>query len=327
MCRTDGYLCDITCGEQCNRCEDPTNHRYGWTSAWNNDTLTLDRSIAEAAQLFQVKGFDVEEIRRWTTAKMSSKDVRSLSATLASVEPGTDVLKDFRNYFRAGVDSTLHDDVINVGGHRLGTKELESASLTVEEVSEAAAVPVIDETRARAVKMYVSLKKGPQPSRTVKDKVTATIEHEIGKIARPVHVWIVPDMPKTRSGKIMRRVIAAISNFADGGDVSHAGEPGDRGRHQAKRPERETRARRGPAPADARRRSPKSARSAAPRNSGSGPRPRRVSVSERDVAVGAASGGGGGQCFGQAAAIGGVDDFVDQPMAMARSTPPAMRSC
>ena len=49
--------------------------------------------------------------------------------------------------------------------------------------------------------------------------------HEIGKIARPVHVWIVPDMPKTRSGKIMRRVIAAISNFAEVGDVSTLANP------------------------------------------------------------------------------------------------------
>ena len=117
------------------------------------------------------------------------------------------------------------DDVINVAGHRLGTKELESASMTVEEISEAAAVPVIDETRGRAVEMYVSLKKGLQPHRTVQDKVTAAIEHEIGKIARPAHVWIVPDMPKTRSGKIMRRVIASISNFADVGDVSTLANP------------------------------------------------------------------------------------------------------
>jgi len=117
------------------------------------------------------------------------------------------------------------DDVIKVAGHRLGTKELESASLAVEEISEAAAVPVFDETRGRGVEMYVSLKKGLQPSRAVKDKVTAAIEHEIGKIARPKHVWIVPDMPKTRSGKIMHRVLAGISNFADVGDVSTLANP------------------------------------------------------------------------------------------------------
>ncbi|MEU4673064.1 acetate--CoA ligase [Amycolatopsis sp. NPDC023774] len=117
------------------------------------------------------------------------------------------------------------DDVINVAGHRLGTKELESACLTVEEVAEAAAVPVIDEERGRAVEMYVSLKPGFSPSPEIENKVTTAIDREIGKIARPKHVWIVSDMPKTRSGKIMRRVIAGISNFSDVGDVSTLANP------------------------------------------------------------------------------------------------------
>jgi acetyl-CoA synthetase len=117
------------------------------------------------------------------------------------------------------------DDVINVAGHRLGTKELESACLTVEEIAEAAAVPVIDEVRGRAVEMYVALKPGITPSDDIQDKVVQAIDREIGKIARPKHVWIVADMPKTRSGKIMRRVIAGISNFADVGDVSTLANP------------------------------------------------------------------------------------------------------
>ncbi len=117
------------------------------------------------------------------------------------------------------------DDVINVAGHRLGTKELESASITVDEVAEAAAVPVIDELRGRAVEMYVSLKPGLSPSKEIADKVSKAIDTEIGKIARPKRVWIVTDMPKTRSGKIMRRVIAGVSNFADVGDVSTLANP------------------------------------------------------------------------------------------------------
>jgi acetyl-CoA synthetase len=117
------------------------------------------------------------------------------------------------------------DDVINVAGHRLGTKELESASLTVDEVAEAAAVPVMDELRGRAVEMYVSLKPGYQPSKEVEDKVVGAIERDIGKIARPKAVWVVADMPKTRSGKIMRRVIASISNFADVGDTTTLANP------------------------------------------------------------------------------------------------------
>ena len=117
------------------------------------------------------------------------------------------------------------DDVINVAGHRLGTKELESATITVPEIAEAAAVPVVDELRGRAVEMYVSLKPGFAPSPEIQAKVEHAIETEIGKIARPKNVWIVSDMPKTRSGKIMRRVIASISNFAAVGDVTTLANP------------------------------------------------------------------------------------------------------
>jgi acetyl-CoA synthetase len=117
------------------------------------------------------------------------------------------------------------DDVINVAGHRLGTKELESAAITVDEIAEAAAVPVIDDVRGKVVEMYVSLKPGLSASKEVEQKVSDAIDKEIGKIARPKNVWIVSDMPKTRSGKIMRRVIAGISNFSDVGDVTTLANP------------------------------------------------------------------------------------------------------
>ena len=117
------------------------------------------------------------------------------------------------------------DDVINVAGHRLGTKELESVALTVNEVAEAAAVPVIDDIRGRVVEMYVSLKPGYEPSPEIEGKVKDAIVTDIGKIARPKNIWIVPDMPKTRSGKIMRRVIAATSNFTDTGDITTLANP------------------------------------------------------------------------------------------------------
>jgi acetyl-CoA synthetase len=126
------------------------------------------------------------------------------------------------------------DDVINVAGHRLGTKELESSALMVEEIAEAAAVPVIDDVRGRAVEMYVALKPGFTASPEIEAKVRKAIETDIGKIARPANIWIVPDMPKTRSGKIMRRVIAATSNFADVGDITTLANPEvvDQIRHQ-----------------------------------------------------------------------------------------------
>jgi acetyl-CoA synthetase len=118
------------------------------------------------------------------------------------------------------------DDVINVAGHRLGTKELESACLLVPEVAEASVVPLMDPVRGRAPDVYVSLRPGcDEPGTELEDAVRSTIETVIGKIARPAHVYIVDDMPKTRSGKIMRRVLAAISNGTDVGDLTTLSNP------------------------------------------------------------------------------------------------------
>src|SRR5438445_9055623 len=82
--------------------------------------------------------------------------------------------------------------------------------------------------------MYVSVKPGVDGGAAVAKKVSAQIEKEIGKIARPKNVWMVADMPKTRSGKIMRRVIASISNFTDVGDITTLANPDivDTIRHQ-----------------------------------------------------------------------------------------------
>ncbi len=117
------------------------------------------------------------------------------------------------------------DDVINVAGHRLGTKELESAVLTVPEVAEAAVVPRMDQLKGRIPDVYISLKPGIQPNPEIQQKVVKAVETIIGKIARPKYVYIVPDLPKTRSGKIMRRVLAAISNGQDVGDVTTLANP------------------------------------------------------------------------------------------------------
>ena len=117
------------------------------------------------------------------------------------------------------------DDVINVSGHRLGTKELESAALLVSEVGEAAVVPVPDPVKGRVPHMFVSLKPGIEATDSLAQKVSDTLAREIGPIAKPGRVWIVPDMPKTRSGKIMRRVLAAIAQGQDPGDVTTLANP------------------------------------------------------------------------------------------------------
>ncbi|MBF0303437.1 MAG: acetate--CoA ligase [Desulfamplus sp.] len=117
------------------------------------------------------------------------------------------------------------DDVINVSGHRLGTKEIESAALAVEEVAEAAVVPVAHEVKGKEPDLYIALKPGIQASDALAQKISDMVCQKIGKLAKPRKVWIVPDMPKTRSGKIMRRVLGAISNKGDVGNVMTLANP------------------------------------------------------------------------------------------------------
>src|SRR5260221_1393219 len=117
------------------------------------------------------------------------------------------------------------DDVINVAGHRLGTKEIESAALTVQEVAEAAVVPVPDEIKGRVPDLYVALKPGIQATPELHKRISDAVVTEISPIARPAHVWIVPDMPKTRSGKIMRRGLAAVSRRHGGRGASARANP------------------------------------------------------------------------------------------------------
>jgi acetyl-CoA synthetase len=117
------------------------------------------------------------------------------------------------------------DDVIKVAGHRLGTKEIENAALTTEAISEAAAIALNDELRGHVPVVFASLKPGYSPSKELEQLVIANVGKELGPIAKPKSVYIVPDLPKTRSGKIMRRVLAAITNSEDFGDITTLANP------------------------------------------------------------------------------------------------------
>ncbi len=117
------------------------------------------------------------------------------------------------------------DDVINVAGHRMGTKELESAVLQVPEVAEAAVVAAHDDIKGSIPEIYVSLQPGVSANDGLTQKIVDAIVRDIGPIARPRKVWIVPDLPKTRSGKIMRRILASISDNREIGDVTTLSNP------------------------------------------------------------------------------------------------------
>jgi len=112
------------------------------------------------------------------------------------------------------------DDVINVSGHRLGTMEIESAIVGVEGVAEAAVVGGDHEVKGEAVYAYVITEEGYEEDDALRQRIIQGVEDAIGPIARPERVVFSPDLPKTRSGKIMRRLLEDIANEAELGDTS-----------------------------------------------------------------------------------------------------------
>ncbi len=108
------------------------------------------------------------------------------------------------------------DDVINVSGHRLGTMEVESALVAHPRVAEAAVVGRPDELKGQAISAFVSLESGYKPSKELKDELRAWVAKEIGALARPDDIRFTDALPKTRSGKIMRRLLREL---AAGGEI------------------------------------------------------------------------------------------------------------
>jgi len=112
------------------------------------------------------------------------------------------------------------DDVINVSGHRLGTMEIESAIVGVEGVAEAAVVGGQHEMKGEAVYAYVITEESQEESDAFREEIVAAVEEAIGPIARPERVIFTPELPKTRSGKIMRRLLEDIANGDELGNTS-----------------------------------------------------------------------------------------------------------
>jgi acetyl-CoA synthetase len=104
------------------------------------------------------------------------------------------------------------DDVLNVAGHRIGTAEIESALVSHPSVAEAAAVGKPDDLKGQALVVFVTLKSGQAAGKDLKDKLATHIDKEIGKFARPDQIRFTDALPKTRSGKIMRRLLKEIAS-------------------------------------------------------------------------------------------------------------------
>jgi acetyl-CoA synthetase len=108
------------------------------------------------------------------------------------------------------------DDVMNVSGHRLSTTEIESALVSDPRVAEAAVVGRPDELTGEAIFSFVILKSGVETTPALGEELRAHVAHKIGAIARPKTVMFTPDLPKTRSGKIMRRLLRDIASGREG---------------------------------------------------------------------------------------------------------------
>jgi acetyl-CoA synthetase len=122
------------------------------------------------------------------------------------------------------------DDVLNVSGHRIGTAEIESALTICPQVAEAAVVGVPHSLKGEGIYAFISLKKGFQNSKQLQDELIATVKREISAIAKPDVIQCVVDLPKTRSGKIMRRVLRQIASkkatsITELGDLSTLSNP------------------------------------------------------------------------------------------------------
>jgi acetyl-CoA synthetase len=107
------------------------------------------------------------------------------------------------------------DDVINVSGHRLGTMEVESALVAHPKVAEAAVVGRPDDLKGQAISAFVSLESGNQPSEELKDELRKWVSKEIGSLARPDDIRFTEALPKTRSGKIMRRLLRELATHGE----------------------------------------------------------------------------------------------------------------
>jgi acetyl-CoA synthetase len=120
------------------------------------------------------------------------------------------------------------DDVINVSGHRMGTAEVESALVAHPKVAEAAVVGYPHDLKGQGIYCYVTLNNGIDPSDELKKELVAHVRREIGPIASPDLIQFSPGLPKTRSGKIMRRILRKIAEdeFGSLGDTSTLADPG-----------------------------------------------------------------------------------------------------
>jgi acetyl-CoA synthetase len=157
---------------------------------------------------------------KWAGVEVGSEGDRQPGAGVYF--PGDGAKRDDGGYF--WIIGRI-DDVLNVAGHRIGTMEVESALVDHPAVAEAAVVGKAHDLKGQAVAAFVTLKEGQDASEELKRELLAHVVQKIGAIARPDDILFSADLPKTRSGKIMRRLLKDIAEGRALGDTTTLADP------------------------------------------------------------------------------------------------------
>jgi acetyl-CoA synthetase len=129
---------------------------------------------------------------------------------------------DVASWDRDGYFTVLgrSDDVLNVAGHRIGTADVESALVSHPAIAEAAVIGIPDPVKGEAIKAFCILRAGRRGTPELEAELVKHVRHELGPIATPTSIQVVDKLPKTRSGKIVRRLLRAQELGKDAGDLS-----------------------------------------------------------------------------------------------------------
>jgi acetyl-CoA synthetase len=136
--------------------------------------------------------------------------------------PGDGAKRDARGYF--WILGRI-DDVINVSGHRIGTMEVEGALVAHPDVAEAAVIGRAHEVKGQAITAFVTLKEGREPGDAKMKELVAHVAEKIGSLAKPENIIFTAELPKTRSGKIMRRLLRDVAEGRALGDTTTLTDP------------------------------------------------------------------------------------------------------
>jgi acetyl-CoA synthetase len=165
---------------------------------------------------------DPQRFRETYWSKWAGKAVAGSQPGDGVYFPGDGAKRDERGFF--WVIGRI-DDVLNVAGHRIGTMEVESALVDHPSVAEAAVVGKAHELKGQAVAAFVTLKEGQEATEELKKELSDHVVRKIGAIARPDAILFAGDLPKTRSGKIMRRLLKDIAEGRALGDTTTLADP------------------------------------------------------------------------------------------------------